>query len=51
MLYSGQPVNEPIVFGGPFVMNSRAQINQAINDYHSGKFGQIPRMNRLKRLG
>jgi quercetin 2,3-dioxygenase len=51
MLYSGQPVNEPIVFGGPFVMNSRAQISQAINDYHSGKFGQIPRMNRLKRLG
>jgi redox-sensitive bicupin YhaK (pirin superfamily) len=51
MLYSGQPVNEPIVFGGPFVMNSRAQINQAINDYHAGKFGQIPRMNRLKRLG
>lgn len=50
MLYSGQPVNEPIVFGGPFVMNSRAQINAAINDYHAGKFGQIPRMNRLKSL-
>jgi redox-sensitive bicupin YhaK (pirin superfamily) len=51
MLYTGAPVNEPIVFGGPFVMNSRAEISKAMADYHAGKFGQIPRLPRLKRLG
>ena len=49
MAYSGEPLREPVVAGGPFVMNSRAEIETAYRDYHSGKFGAIPRQARLKR--
>jgi len=41
LLLSGQPLNEPIVGHGPFVMNSREEIMQAIGDYSRGDFGQI----------
>lgn len=43
LLLSGQPINEPIVGHGPFVMNTTKEIEQAFNDYESGKFGQIAR--------
>jgi redox-sensitive bicupin YhaK (pirin superfamily) len=33
--------------GGPFVMNTREEIEQAYRDFHSGKFGSIPRHTRL----
>lgn len=48
LLYSGRPVAEPIVMGGPFVMNSRAEIDQAFADFHAGRFGQVPRQARLR---
>ena len=38
LLLSGQPIAEPIVHYGPFVMNSMAEIEQAIQDYNSGIF-------------
>jgi redox-sensitive bicupin YhaK (pirin superfamily) len=38
LLIAGQPLGEPIVQWGPFVMNSRAEIEQAFADYRSGKF-------------
>ena len=41
LLLSGAPLNEPIVGHGPFVMNTREEIIQAINDFNSGHFGQI----------
>jgi redox-sensitive bicupin YhaK (pirin superfamily) len=41
LLLSGEPFNEPIVGHGPFVMNTRAEIMQAMQDYNNGKFGQI----------
>jgi redox-sensitive bicupin YhaK (pirin superfamily) len=49
MLYSGQPIREPVAFGGPFVMNRRSEIDQAFADFHAGKFGPVPRQQRLKR--
>jgi redox-sensitive bicupin YhaK (pirin superfamily) len=42
LLLAGEPLDEPIVGYGPFVMNSRDDIIQAINDFNSGKFGQMP---------
>ena len=41
LILSGEPLNEPIVGYGPFVMNSREQIIEAFNDVNSGKFGRI----------
>ena len=48
MVYSGQPLREPVAMGGPFVMNSRAEIEMAYRDYQAGTFGQVPRQARLK---
>jgi redox-sensitive bicupin YhaK (pirin superfamily) len=42
LLLSGQPLDEPIVGYGPFVMNTAEEINQAIVDFNSGRFGRIP---------
>ena len=39
LLIAGRPLGEPIVQYGPFVMNSRAEIEQALDDYRSGRFG------------
>jgi redox-sensitive bicupin YhaK (pirin superfamily) len=47
MVYSGRPIGEPIVLGGPFVMNRAEQIEQAYRDFRSGGFGQVPRLARL----
>lgn len=38
ILLAGKPLNEPIVKGGPFVMNTREQLLQAFEDYRSGRF-------------
>src|SRR5690554_1217924 len=34
-----KPLGEPVVSGGPFVMNTQAEIHQAYEDFHNGKFG------------
>ncbi len=39
LLLAGKPLREPIVQYGPFVMNTRDEIEQAIADYQSGRFG------------
>lgn len=50
MVYSGQPIGQPVVMGGPFVMNTNAEITQAFSDFQAGKFGDIPRQRRLESL-
>lgn len=39
LVLSGEPLNEPYVGYGPFVMNTEEEIRQAIEDYNAGKFG------------
>lgn len=39
VLIGGQPINEPVVKYGPFVMNTQAEIDQALQDYHYSKNG------------
>ncbi|MCH7335753.1 pirin family protein [Acinetobacter sp. NIPH 2699] len=41
LILTGQPLNEPIEGYGPFVMNNKAEIMEAINDFNHGKFGGI----------
>jgi quercetin 2,3-dioxygenase len=48
MVYSGEPIGEPVVFGGSFVMNTRAEIEQAVRDFRGGTFGDVPRQARLQ---
>jgi redox-sensitive bicupin YhaK (pirin superfamily) len=42
LLLGGLPIREQIAWHGPFVMNTKQEIIQAIEDYHAGKMGAIP---------
>jgi redox-sensitive bicupin YhaK (pirin superfamily) len=42
LLLGGQPIREPIVSYGPFVMNTKAEIVEAMDDFQAGKMGSIP---------
>jgi redox-sensitive bicupin YhaK (pirin superfamily) len=41
LVLSGEPIDEPIVSHGPFVMNSREELLQAVEDYRSGRMGRL----------
>ena len=42
LLLGGSPIREPVAWHGPFVMNTREEIVQAIEDYQAGRMGRIP---------
>ncbi len=42
LVLSGVPIPEPIAGYGPFVMNTRQEIETAMDDFRLGKFGQMP---------
>jgi quercetin 2,3-dioxygenase len=42
ILLGGKPIREPIAWAGPFVMNTKAEVLQAFEDYQRGKLGVIP---------
>ncbi|MCZ8382541.1 pirin family protein [Mycobacterium sp. CPCC 205372] len=42
LLLGGRPIREPVFHYGPFVMSSKSELIQAVEDYQAGKFGEIP---------
>lgn len=42
LVLGGQPIGEPVAHFGPFVMNSRNEVMQALEDFEAGRFGSVP---------
>ena len=47
LILGGQPIREPIAWGGPFVMNTKQELMDAFRDYQAGKLGIIPAQNYI----
>ena len=42
LVLGGRPIREPVFHYGPFVMNSKSEVIQALEDFNAGKFGSVP---------
>ena len=42
LILGGRPIREPVAWHGPFVMNTREEVLQALEDFHAGRLGRIP---------
>jgi redox-sensitive bicupin YhaK (pirin superfamily) len=42
LVLGGRPIREPVAWMGPFVMNTREEVMQAVADYQAGRLGSIP---------
>jgi redox-sensitive bicupin YhaK (pirin superfamily) len=47
LFLGGRPIGEPVAWAGPFVMNTKAEIEQAFDDFRRGKLGTVPRDHPL----
>ena len=47
---SGEAIDEPVAGSGPFVMNTRQELEKAYADFHSGRMGRIPQTEKEKAL-
>ncbi|MGN6131239.1 MAG: pirin family protein [Nocardioidaceae bacterium] len=47
VVLGGRPIREPVAWGGPFVMNTKAEVLAAFEDFQKGRMGQIPAVHGL----